>query len=251
MSTNLNELFAAEASNTSSASTRGLAGTAQLTHIASEITTFVMAKVNSNYEELKDIFLESRSNANTMDKLLKEQYNLEVVDVSFIKALDENVVAGMLKSQQSKRSRAKSKTMTLDNYKSMMTAAVAELLIRQAMGKNKHEGGIRREHGSVVFNEEALEKLAADQETLRKELRNIQSKKSIAKSKADFDETSTHWLELLQAEEQLKSIRVAGVGARASDVTKTKLSELLGDVELDNLKATDSKALLARLKELL
>ena len=159
----------------------------------------------------------------------------------------------MLKSQQSKRSRAKSKAMTMDNYKSMMAGAIAENLIRQATGKVKSAGGARRMSGSVDFTAEQLEELRADQEKLKKELRNVQSKKSIMKSKADFSEDDDRWQALLVAEEQLKSIRVSTGHTQVVkvDETKEKLAEVLADVDPSSLKAGDSKALLAQIKELL
>lgn len=107
--------------------------------------------------------------------------------------------------------------------------------------------------GSVDFSAEQLEALREDQERLKKEIRNIQSKKSIMKSKADFSEDDERWQALLVAEEQLKSVRVSTGGTKVVkvDETKEKLAEMLSDLDPSHLKAADSKEMLARIKELL
>ena len=156
----------------------------------------------------------------------------------------------MLKSQQSKRSRSKNKVMTLDNYRNLMSGAVSELLIRQAMGKAKSSMGYRRASGSVEYTAEELEIFKNDQEALKREIRNVQSKKSIMKSKADFTEEDERWGQLLAAEETLKGMRVGG-GIKTVVVDKTgeQLKAELGDKDIDSLKAADAKALLKKLLE--
>lgn len=250
---NLNELFSATTNSESAASTRGLAGTAQLTATANELVAECIKKLNDDLDKYRDDFTASQSDHNAMDKLLAELIDFSTVDVEFIKQLDEDTVDGMLKSQQSKRSRCKSKAMTMDNYKSMMSGAIAENLIRLATGKAKSAGGARRAAGSVTFTEEQLAALKIDQEQLKKELRNVQSKKSIMKSKVDFSEEDERWQQLLVAEEQLKSIRVSTGRTTVVkvDETKTKLEETLADIDINSLKAGDSKALLAQIAELL
>ena len=168
-----------------------------------------------------------------------------------LRFLDEDTVESMLKSQQSKRSRAKGKAMTLDNYKTLMTAAIAEDILRELYNKPKQAGGTKR-RGSVEFTTEQLDALSADQVQLRKEIRNIQSKKSIMKSKADFDESSEAWQQLLKVESMLKDLRVGGRGSTVVEVDTTKdaLADVLDGVDIEHLKAADAKELLARISEL-
>lgn len=251
----MNNLFA-ESNNTVTTNSRGLAGTAQLTEIASHLTNDVIAQLNENIDEHMELFKASQREHSAMDTLIEEMVDFDTVDYDFIYQLDDKTVDGMLKSQQSKRSRCKSKAMTMDNYKSMMTAAIAEKIIRLATGKTKNAVGVRRGTGTVTFSDEELEALRVDQEQLKKELRNVQSKKSIMKSKADFSEEDERWQALLVAEEQLKSIRVSTRGTKVVEVdtTKEKLEEAFKDIDLENIdsmKAADSKALLAKLAELI
>ena len=204
-----------------------------------------------------ELFKASQREHSAMDTLIEEMVDFDTVDYDFIYQLDDKTVDGMLKSQQSKRSRCKSKAMTMDNYKSMMTAAIAEKIIRLATGKTKNAVGVRRGTGTVTFSDEELEALRVDQEQLKKELRNVQSKKSIMKSKAGFDPESERWQELLVAEEQLKSIKVTTRGTTKVvevDTTKKELEEAFDGITLEDInqmKAADSKALLEKLAGLL
>ena len=252
----MNNLFA-ESNNTVTTNGRGLAGTAQLTEIASHLTNDVIAQLNENIDEHMELFKASQREHSAMDTLIEEMVDFSTVDYDFIYQLDDKTVDGMLKSQQSKRSRCKSKAMTMDNYKSLMSAAIAENLIRKATGRTKNSVGVRRGSGSVTFTEEYLEQLKDDQEKLKRELRNVQSKKSIMKSKAGFDPESERWQELLVAEEQLKSIRVTTRGTTKVvevDTTKKELEEAFDGINLEDIKqmkAADSKALLEKLAGLL
>ncbi len=249
----INEMFNATENNEATTNARNLAGTAQLTAVANELVAECIKKLNDNLEEYREGFEASKHDHNAMDKLLAKLIDFDTVDVEFIKELDEATVDGMLKSQQSKRSRAKSKAMTMDNYKSMMSGAIAENLIRKATGKVKSASGARRMSGSVDFTAEQLEELREDQERLKKEIRNVQSKKSIMKSKADFSEDDERWQALLVAEEQLKSIRVSTGRAQVVkvDETKEKLAEVLADVDPSSLNAGESKKLLAQIRAMI
>lgn len=251
----LKELFNATETTSVRTSSRNLAGTAQLTALANEQAAAVLKKLSEkiNDEEIYQLFEQSKSNNGAMDKLVAQFVNFDEIDVEFIKELDESTTDGMLKSQQSKRSRTKSKTMTMDNYKSLVSAAIAEQLIRKATGKVKMAVGYRRAAGSLDYTEEQLEQLKNDQEKLRKEIRNVQSKKSIMKSKADFSEDDERWQKLLEAEQKLKAIRVVNRGTKVVkvDETKDKLKKVLSNVDLKHLKATDSKVLLEQIRALI
>ena len=243
----LNTLFSENVEQKVNFSSRSLEGTAQLTTIASKLAAEVIRTINDNVEEYAELLEESKVDHVAMDKLVAQMVNFDDIDVEFIKALDDTTIDGMLKSQQSKRSRAKSKTMTLDNYTSMLTGAIAENLIRFATGREKIIGSGRT--GSLVsYTIEQLEAMSIDQEKLRKEIRNVQSKKSIMKSKADFDPESEAYQALLRAEAQLKDMRIGRtVETVEVDTTKDALKDLLSS---DEIKGLDSEELLARLAEL-
>lgn len=248
MANEIKELFT-ETNNTVVTNGRSLNGTAQLTAIAGEIAQTIIGEMNDNIEQYADAIRQSQTDNSFMDKLIEGFDCYNEADVDFLKELDEQTIEGMLKSQQSKRSRCKSKAMTLDNYKALMMGAIAENLIRKTTGKVKNGVGARRMSGIVDYTIEELEQLASDQERLRKEIRNIQSKKSIMKSKADFSEDDERWQALLKAERQLKDMRITAGSVEyiEVDTTKNKLEELLSEIDFEHLKAADSKELLARI----
>ena len=245
MSKELLNLFSEQENQKTATNARSLAGTAQLTSLASTIANDILKTANDNFEEYKELIAKSKSDHSAMDELIAKAYDLTTADVEFLKELDEATLDGMLKSQQSKRSRAKSKVMTMDNYRTMMIGAIAENLIRLVTGKKKSAGGNRRSAGKVEYSAEELAALQADQEKLRKEIRNVQSKKSIMKSKEGFSEEDERWLALLAAEEQLKALR-KDTRTVVVDETKEKLAAMLDGVEINNLKAADAKDLLAQ-----
>jgi len=248
MNKNLANLFKEANGREMTTNTRGLEGTAQLNSVASGIVDAILRHIAEHTDELAELVAESQKSHDAMDKLINECYELKTVNIDFLKELDEKILEGMLKSQQSKRSRAKSKLMTLDNYRNMMMGAVAESLIRSALGKEKTAGRARRV-GDVEYTDEQLEELRNDQDKLRKEIRNIQSKKSIMKSKEGFSEDDERWKKLLEAEEKLKALRIPARGV-AVDTTKRQLAEMLDGIDLNKLKVADAKKLLQQALEL-
>lgn len=250
MTATMNNLFAATETTVAS-NNRSLSGTAQLTSLAASIANEIITFMNDSADEYADAIIKSQTDSNTMDTLIESCKSLNEYDIEFLKELDEQTIDGMLKSQQSKRSRCKGKAMTLDNYKSLMTAAIAEGLIRLATGKEKHAVGNRRVAGAIEFTAEELDMLKEDQERLRKEIRNIQSKKSIMKSKAGFSEEDERWQRLLVVEAQLKALRVSStITIVEVDETKNQLEDILKSQDLESLKAADAKALLANIQKL-
>lgn len=229
-----------------------LSATAQLTNIAEDITEEIFDMMMSSQSEYADDILASQQSHDSMDDLILSINELDTIDIDFLKALDENTLEKMIRSQQSKRSRAKAKEMTADNYKVMMTGAVAELLLRIAADKPKSAST----NSDVAYSDKELEKLASDEEALKKAIRNVQSKKSIAKSKADFSETSQRWQALLIAEKQLKDLRnqlngLVNEQANEALQLKKQQEELLADFDPENASAEDAKELLAMMKQML
>ena len=250
--TNLKGLFANNTNQKVSKGGNQLGSTANLTRISADIAREVLKRAEADAEKYQTKIIESQKSHDVMDQLINEIYDLSTVDIEFLKAESEEVLDRMIKSQQSKRSRAKSKEMTFENYLAMLTGAVAENLLRIAANKPKSAGGGGARRGTVTYSEEELEAFKNDPEALRKALRNVQSKKSIYKSKADFDPESERWQELLETEAQLKAIR-DGQSAEVEKAVKTtsQLEEMLATVDLNDLKAADAKNMLENIKQIL
>lgn len=245
----INELFFNEQKESNNA--RTLSGTQELTRISNNIAVSIIRRMEDDIENYRERIQKSASDSKEMDKLLDEfRPWTDIEEDNIVRNLDDETVEGMLKSQQSKRSRTKSKAMTLDNYTTLMTATIAESILRELYDKPKSATFGSRRVGNVDYTPAELEAYEADQESLRKEIRNIQSKKSIAKSKADFDKSGEYYQSLLRAERMLKDLRV-NTTAVVVDTTKNKLKELLGDTDISDLKAADSKELLASIMGML
>jgi len=251
--TNLKGLFANN-NNSMEVSNRSnqLGSTAELTRISTEIAREILKRAEADAEKYQTKIVESQKSHDVMDQLINEICDLTTIDIDFLKAESEEVLDRMIKSQQSKRSRAKSKEMTLENYLAMLTGAVAENLLRIAANKPKSAGGGGARRGTVSYSEEELEAFKNDPEALKKAIRNVQSKKSIYKSKADFDPDSERWQELIMVEEQLKAIRDGQTIEAEKAIEKTnQLEGMLATVDLNDLKAADAKNMLENIKQML
>ena len=247
----INELFGTNESTTTNA--RALPGTAELTNIATAAAHNIIKHMEADIETYRPRIQQSALDAKELDAIISEfKPYAEISDESILRNMDDETVEGMLKSQQSKRSRAKSKAMTLDNYTTLLTAAIAEDILRELYNKPKSAGGFHRAAGTVDYTVEQLQALHDDQQALRKEIRNIQSKKSIMKSKADFSEEDPRWQALLRAEQQLKDMRIGGATTHVVEVDKTKdaLSELLNGVDIKHMKSAEAHELLERIAQM-
>ena len=245
----INELFGTENKETT-VSNRLLNGTAELTRIAGNYAVGIIRAMDADIETYRERIAQSATDTKELDAILDELCpEFDIEEDSVLRTLDDRTVEGMLKSQQSKRSRAKSKTMTVDNYTSLMTAAIAENILRELYNKPKAAHVGYRVAGAVDYTPAQLEAFAEDQEALRREIRNIQSKKSIMKSKENFDPSSERWQSLLKAEMMLKDLRIGGNSTVVEvDTTKDKLTEMLDGIDLEHLKAADAKELLNAIK---
>ena len=248
----LKELFTSNVNQKVSNGGNQLGSTANLTRISTDIAREILKRAEADAEKYQAKIVESQQSHDVMDQLINDTYDLTSVDIEFLKAESEEVLDRMIKSQQSKRSRAKSKEMTLDNYITMLTGAVAENLLRIAANKPKSAGGGGARRGTVTYSEEELEAFKNDPEALKRAIRNVQSKKSIDKSKADWDPESERWQELLKTEEQLKAIRDGQtVEAEKAIETTNQLEEMLATIDPKDLKATDAKDMLESIKQML
>lgn len=243
MSENLNEMFEEVKVEPT---VRGLSGTAQLTSQASGISRTILTKLNDKIDEYKEIFAESKINNNAMDSLIKEDPAFIDADVTWMLNITEDELVAMLKSQQSKRSRLKKKVMTMANYTSMMNGAIGELLIRRVLGKDKQALG--RAIGRKEFTTEELEKFEANQEDLRREIRNTQSKLSIfKKNNPDDYEEQEYWISMQHCLDQLKSIRIEI--PKTSRIWKKHLNKVVDKLVTEMTEGNKTKAELAELAE--
>ena len=242
--------FVSEPNETKRTRLNALAGTPTLVAKSATVVTDIMQTIETDVEKFADLFESSKTDHIAMETLINEAYDLSTVDVDFLKQLSEEELNGMLKSQQSKRSRAKSKPMTVDNYKSMMNAAISELLIRTVLDKPRVSGGGGFSGKSILdYTPEEIQALGEDQEALRRAIRNVQSQKCIMKHKEGFDEASEAYQAILKVEAVLKDLRVV-MPRQRTDKTKKMIQDALAEHDVENLKAADSKELLKMIAQI-
>ena len=80
---NLTALFGA--TNQATTGVTQLGKTAQLTTLAESIAMEVLNKVNSNVEEYQDKIVKSQQSHDAMDDLVNECFDLQSVDIEFLK----------------------------------------------------------------------------------------------------------------------------------------------------------------------
>lgn len=251
--TNLKNFFETKQTNNTaiSSSARTLAGTAQLTNVANELASEMLKALSDNLETYGELGRQSKTDHAAMDKLISSVLDLEHRDLSmvdFLRELPSDTLDGMLKSQQSKRSRAKGKIMTEENYVSMLVGAISENLIRLVYNKPKTGGqGAHRQSATVEYSEQDMQKFADDPDALKREIRNIQSKKSIMRTKVGFDESDPRYVSLLVAEADLKALR----DNLPTDTVREKLESVIGEVDVTQLKGAEAKEMLAKLLEVI
>jgi hypothetical protein len=254
----LDKLFV-KSSAASAVSSRGnqLNATADLTAIATSIANDIMRELDDpeRSKEHESLVIKSKDDNDSMDLLIANISPLDDITVDFLIKVGNDELEKMLRSQQSKRSRAKNKEgFEYEDYRTIVIAAVAEGLIRKAMGKPKGYSG---SFDGSDFTEAEVEKFKANSEELAKAIRNVQSKKSIAKGKADHDEQSEKWQHLLRQEAFLKSLRDSGKPTITPEIeealsAKEQAAKLLQSVEdFDNMSPDDVKDLFKKLNETL
>lgn len=260
----------------------------KLTSLATELATETIKTLAAaeDQEAVKNLIAQSFTDNATMDSIVKsmlaggyvtvtdnesteeavEKFNEKLVnDTVFLSELDKESAIKMLKSQQSKRSRVKNEVMIQANYIKSMSAAIAEALIRAncELPANGNRASGRRVE--LELTDEMIERYKNSQDLLTKAIRNIQSKKTIAKKKAGFDENSEDYQTLLNFEQSLKMLRTDKVHVVETIVEKLVVdpeleakankvdgvSSLLADLDLDKMKKGDLAKIIAEAKEML
>lgn len=221
-----------------------------------DITPALTTAANGNADKLMQFIINADNgddlvkttfeDAAVLDKLIIEQ--AAAPEQEFLKEADKTEISNALKSQQSKRSRAKNGDLTMQNYKKLLVGAIAEHMIRNSCELPKSargNSGVRSTTTWELTEEQAIV-YKADQLALGKAIRNVQSKKTAIKKADDFDEKSEHWLKVLAYEESLKALRtnqpseinpelitkakqadeISGALSAIGDISKMKKAEL-------------------------
>lgn len=234
---------------------RQLELTAQLTQDATTLAEKVMSQLNDMQgDDGNDLILESFKDYVVLNDMIAKLGVTNGYDYSWLAAVDETEAIKMLKSQQSKKSRARNNELTYTVYKTYLTGAIAELLIRVGCNITKSTSGATGAK-LMELTEETMEMYRNDQVLLAKAIRNIQSKKSIAKKKG-IAEDSEEFMDIISYEESLKALRVSG-GTAVDPTTKIKaekadqIEKMLSELDTESMKKGELASAIASIKELM
>lgn len=227
-----------------------LALTANLTQVSTIIANDIVNRID-NDDNAESIVLSMYQDNNVLNHEVAIQLEAHPTDIEWLQSISIDDAVKMLKSQQSKRSRAKSATMSLTNFKTMLTAAVAEELLRRAHSISRTTVGASR-MTELVLTDEMIETYKNDQTKLAKAIRNIQSKKSVMKKKENFDESSEEWMKLLEYETALKSLRSNSNAVDMKTIEKAKkadeVEQMLTNLDTSKMKKADLEEALEKMK---
>lgn len=248
----LSNIFNAEAQITAGGKNQ-LALTANLTQVSTVIANDIINRIDAD-DNAAAIVSNMYADYNALNHEIAIQLEAHPTDIEWLQEISTEDAIKMLKSQQSKRSRARSTTMTLTNFKTMLTAAVAEELLRRAHNITRSAGGSSR-RTELVLTEEMVDAYTADQAKLAKAIRNVQSKKSIMKKKPDFDEASEEWMKLLEYEASLKALRTNSTAVDTQTIEKAKkadeFEQMLTDIDPTKMKKDELAAALEQMKSMM
>jgi hypothetical protein len=231
-----------EQSNTNKA-TGGSDLTVRLTMQCTDLANELYTKITTNEEWTTEYIIPILQDHDKLDRFIAEQAPFDETEFEWLVETDSGLVDRMIKSQQSKRSRSKGKQMTQQTVHAILVGAYAENVLRKVCNKPKNQ--LAASIGSVVeYTPEQLAELQADQDNLRRHIRNLQSRASIMKSKIGFDENDPKYVSLLDWQERLKELRV---GAIAAPRANPAVVEMLKDKDFNNMKPTEAKELLAQI----
>lgn len=265
--------FLNDVTQTADNSKKAIPGSVALVTLADEqAAEFVAANITCSAgmtPEFKLRLQAGMNNNDTLDMLLEELQPIGKIASSaqwaeVAEATTDEDRVKLLKSQQSKRCRQLKifkERQSLPTLKQVVSAAYAEMILREMMGKAKVSRSESVRLGGNVLTDAMREQFTNDQEALKKAIRNVQSKKTGLKKQGL--EGSEQWDELVAFENDLKSIRVGG--SRVSTVVEYRVDEetaakaaaydelvaMMQAKNTDKMKAADNKALLAAIHEVL
>lgn len=234
-------------------SKRGVPGAQLVKQIAMGMASQIMAKIPQGDDEFLSKVKASQTSTAALDELVKQECG-DALNNEQVATFDHEEAQKILKSNQSNRSRRKNMAMTQANYVELLTAAIAEWVVRTSCDMQKSAmafGGVSRQ--SMEINEATVAELAKDQEALGRAIRNIQSKKSTYKAKhADEDyEQDEAWQQLLAQETMLKAVRVTTPAGRKGVSIKKALQFIFDGVgETESLGKDESHQIIEACRNL-
>lgn len=197
-------------------------------------------------EGCKEVVVESFNETDAMDKLLVD-FKADVT-TGTVDTAEEPELVKLLASQQSKRSRTRGKEMTVPNYLALISASIAEQIIRLKLDKPKGSTSAGSS-ATEPFTEAQLETYGADLALATKRVRSLQSWKSTHKHL----ENTAEWKIVCKNIESLVALRPASTTIKVikPDPRYDAIRAELKDVDITKLSAKDKAALLEQIHSMI
>lgn len=254
MTKTLGSLFSVDNNDLIGQTDKKLVGSAELVRLADIEARKICKMADEDDQEDGRVFslvAGSVEDPSKLDEVVNELYQYEADSLQFLVALPDDTLVKLMKSQQSKRSRIKGMSRNQDNYIKMLSAAIAEHMIRKTLNKPKGKSGKTAGLLSPNLTSEEVEMYSADQLKLGAAIRNLQSQKSIfKKNNADYEETEK-WQTMLSREAELKSLRTSVPSVMVKDDPRIdKIIELVAELDINSMKVHDVKEVLRAVRNI-
>lgn len=254
MTKKLGSLFAEENNDLIGKTDKALVGSAELVRLADIEAEKIWAMADSDDTEddrIVELVGKSIDDPSLLDDVVSELYVYEADSLQFLVKLSDEVLERMMKSQQSKRSRIKSMTRNKNNYLKMLSATIAEHMIRKALNKPKGKSGRVSSLMAPELTEEEIKLYSVDQFSLGAQIRNVQSRKSTFKKNTENYEETEFWQALLQREAALKALRTnVSTPVVFTDPRVDRIIELVAELNINSMKVHDVKEVLRAVRNI-
>ena len=245
----VNNPFNFEATDTGQSTSRKIDMTPQLISISNQRAIELIKAVgqNSSLHELANRTLDDGNASDTIELIntVFDEDNLKA-DAEFLNGTDNDILARLLESRRSDRSKTKSKGLrkNIQIAQTFYSAMYAELLVRLAMNKPYQEAR------TEIDDDE----LASDQESLNKKIRSLQSKQSRLRKTAKYEQADAKQLEEVVAEiDRLSQLRTNGKVSTKTGIKNAEVDtirEALKLINVEGLEADEQAKILELMKKL-
>lgn len=216
-----NELFSEAAVSTAN---RTLKGGAALIQWSTGLTNAIITAARSDETIATACSEVQKGGMEALQALVDENIDpSEISQMADELGDDESNLKGLLESRRSDRSKSKKKLSSLDGFRKYVSAWIAELAVREALGLSYKAPTESTEYGSFVSD---------DYEVITKKIKSLQSKKCRFNATLKYVESEELQLELqeIQAEiDRLNQMRGVSTRVKSTDTVKA--------VSLDELRS--------------
>lgn len=234
-----NELFAEAAVD--STANRTLKGSAELIQWSTGLANSIIAAAQGDETIAAACSAVQKGEMEALQRLVDE--NIDPSDISqMADELGEDTITlkGLLESRRSDRSKSKKKLSTLDGFRKYVSAWIAELAVREALGMAYKAPSEATEYGSFESD---------DYETITKKIKSLQSKKCRVKATLRYvesEELQSELQEIQQEIDRLNAMRGVSTRVKATDTVKAVSMDDLRSV-IAGMSNDEKAALMAQL----